>query len=130
LNPGNILFDGKRMWIIDWDAACRNDPFHDLATPCIFALKAPERRARLLRAYLGREETRVESARFQLSYALGLSFYAFVFAGIAPADTAAPKGDAPITPTGAPARFGEVIARDAQHEYTTREYADALALLR
>lgn len=31
LNPNNILFDGKKIWIIDWEAAFQNDRYVDLA---------------------------------------------------------------------------------------------------
>jgi thiamine kinase-like enzyme len=30
--PRNILFDGNRLWLIDWEGAYRNDPLVDLAT--------------------------------------------------------------------------------------------------
>ena len=30
--PRNVLFDGKRLWLIDWENGYRNDPFVDLAT--------------------------------------------------------------------------------------------------
>ena len=30
-HPGNILFDGERLWLIDWESAYRNDPAVDLA---------------------------------------------------------------------------------------------------
>src|SRR4051794_5261785 len=29
--PSNILFDGKRLWVIDWESAYRNDPVVDAA---------------------------------------------------------------------------------------------------
>ncbi len=28
--PRNVLFDGRRLWLIDWEAACRNDPLVDV----------------------------------------------------------------------------------------------------
>lgn len=31
LNPNNVLFDGKKIWIIDWEAAFQNDRYVDLA---------------------------------------------------------------------------------------------------
>ncbi len=38
LNPGNIVWDGARAWLIDWDAAGLNHPFYDLATLSTFLL--------------------------------------------------------------------------------------------
>src|SRR4051794_35672741 len=29
--PSNVLFDGKRLWLIDWESAYRNDPLVDVA---------------------------------------------------------------------------------------------------
>ena len=29
--PRNILFDGQRLWLIDWESAYRNDPLVDVA---------------------------------------------------------------------------------------------------
>ena len=29
--PSNILFDGERLWLIDWESAYRNDPLVDVA---------------------------------------------------------------------------------------------------
>jgi aminoglycoside phosphotransferase (APT) family kinase protein len=30
-NPRNMIFDGARVWLVDWELACRNDPLFDLA---------------------------------------------------------------------------------------------------
>lgn len=30
-NPRNILYDGTRLWLIDWESAYRNDPLVDIA---------------------------------------------------------------------------------------------------
>ncbi|UQA56446.1 phosphotransferase [Polyangium aurulentum] len=32
LNPGNMLWDGKRVWLLDWDVASLQHPYTDLAT--------------------------------------------------------------------------------------------------
>lgn len=34
LNPGNVLWDGARLWLVDWEIAFANDPYADLATLC------------------------------------------------------------------------------------------------
>jgi aminoglycoside phosphotransferase (APT) family kinase protein len=31
INAFNLIFDGARLWLIDWETAFRNDPFADLA---------------------------------------------------------------------------------------------------
>jgi aminoglycoside phosphotransferase (APT) family kinase protein len=53
-NPRNILFDGERLWLIDWEMAFRNDPLVDLAILTTELLEAPELEAVLLEAAFGR----------------------------------------------------------------------------
>jgi Ser/Thr protein kinase RdoA (MazF antagonist) len=36
LNPGNLLWDGARVWLIDWEAAGLGHPYYDLATLALF----------------------------------------------------------------------------------------------
>src|SRR4029078_3304190 len=36
LNPSNVLFDGRRLWLVDWETACLNDPLVDVATAANF----------------------------------------------------------------------------------------------
>ena len=31
INPFNVLYDGARLWLVDWELAFRNDPLADLA---------------------------------------------------------------------------------------------------
>ncbi len=36
VNPSNLVFDGARVLLIDWDTAAPNDPLYDLATTAMF----------------------------------------------------------------------------------------------
>lgn len=36
VNPSNLVFDGARVLLIDWDTAAPNDPLYDLATAALF----------------------------------------------------------------------------------------------
>lgn len=36
LNPGNILWDGARAWLVDWEVAALTHPYYDLATFAMF----------------------------------------------------------------------------------------------
>jgi aminoglycoside phosphotransferase (APT) family kinase protein len=36
LNPANILWDGHRVWLVDWERAGLAHPYLDVATICIF----------------------------------------------------------------------------------------------
>ena len=40
--PSNILFDGERLWLIDWESACRNDPLVDVAIVLDHLARSPE----------------------------------------------------------------------------------------
>ncbi len=75
LNPANILFDGERLWFIDWETAYRNDPLVDVATLTIFIAASPELEAVLLRSWLGREPDRALRARLVLMRLLVRLFY-------------------------------------------------------
>lgn len=35
-NPTNLIYDGERLLLLDWDAAGPNDPFYDLAAVAVF----------------------------------------------------------------------------------------------
>jgi len=75
LNPANILFDGERLWLIDWETAYRNDPLVDVATLTIFIAASPELESVLLRSWLGREPDRTQRARLALMRLLARLFY-------------------------------------------------------
>jgi aminoglycoside phosphotransferase (APT) family kinase protein len=53
LNPSNLVDDGERFLVIDWDAAAVNDPIHDLATLALFLRMTDAEAAALLAAYAG-----------------------------------------------------------------------------
>jgi aminoglycoside phosphotransferase (APT) family kinase protein len=62
-NPRNILFDGERVWLIDWEMAFRNDPLVDLAILTNELPEAPELEDVLLEAAFGRTPGRRLRAR-------------------------------------------------------------------
>jgi hypothetical protein len=51
-NPRNILFDGRRLWLIDWETAYRNDRLVDVAILAENLAATPELEAALLRSWL------------------------------------------------------------------------------
>lgn len=75
LNPGNILFDGNRLWLVDWETAYRNDPLVDVAALSTFFAASPELEVALLRSWLGREPGRLVRARLGLMRQLVRLFY-------------------------------------------------------
>lgn len=53
VNPTNLVYDGQRVLLLDWDSAGPNDPFYDLASISVFLrMDEPTCRALLL-AYEG-----------------------------------------------------------------------------
>jgi len=76
--PRNILFDGKRLWMIDWESAYRNDPLVDAAIMLDSFAPSPELEAMLLRAWLGRAPDEMLRGRLTLVRALTRLYYAGV----------------------------------------------------
>ncbi len=88
-NPRNILFDGNRLWLIDWELAFRNDRLVDLAILTMDLAQAPELEAALLEAALleaalGQAPDRHLRARLQVMRLLTrLSYGCVVLEGFA-----------------------------------------------
>lgn len=92
--PGNILFDGERPRLIDWESAYRNDPLVDVATMLDNLAPAPDLESLLLRTWLGRQPD--EGLRIRLGFVRALTrlYYAGVFlSASATASRTAPDDD-------------------------------------
>ena len=76
--PSNILFDGERLWLIDWESAYRNDPLVDVAIVLDSLVRSPEPQGVLLRAWLGRVPDEAIYARLDLVRAFTRLYYAGV----------------------------------------------------
>jgi aminoglycoside phosphotransferase (APT) family kinase protein len=50
-NPSNLVFDGARLLLLDWDAAGPNDPFYDLAALALFLRMDDATATRLIAAH-------------------------------------------------------------------------------
>jgi len=79
-NPRNILFDGMRLWLVDWETAYRNDPFVDAAILVDNLAPTPALEAALLEAWLGRAPDAAERARLAMMRALTRLYYAGLLA--------------------------------------------------
>jgi thiamine kinase-like enzyme len=92
--PRNLLFDGERLWLIDWENAYRNDPLVDLATALDNFAPSPELEEVLLAASLGRAPDRLLRDRLALVRSLTRLFYAGVlFSASASAPRTKPDSD-------------------------------------
>jgi aminoglycoside phosphotransferase (APT) family kinase protein len=85
LNPGNILFDGQRLWLVDWETAFLNDPLVDAATAANYLATTGEQEDLLLDRCLGRAPQADDRARFTLMRQMTRLFYAGLMLSIAAA---------------------------------------------
>lgn len=75
LNPGNMLFDGRRGWLIDFDHVGLGDPLFDVATAIDSLGLGPKETDAFLVRYFGRPVTGDEAARLELLGCLALLRY-------------------------------------------------------
>ncbi|HYX37507.1 MAG TPA: phosphotransferase [Oligoflexus sp.] len=63
LNPGNMIWDGNKVWLVDWEQANLSHPYLDLATVGMFLSFSDEEALALLavqeKAVIGEEEWRI-----------------------------------------------------------------------
>jgi aminoglycoside phosphotransferase (APT) family kinase protein len=79
LNPGNLVYDGTRLWLVDWDAAFRADRYVDLATLANWFTRDEAGETTLLATYFGRAPEREERVRFDLMRLVNHLFTGVIF---------------------------------------------------
>jgi aminoglycoside phosphotransferase (APT) family kinase protein len=79
MKPENILFDGERVWLVDWEAAFLNDRYMDLAVVANFFVRSETQEEVFLRAYFGEDADQYRRARFYLMRQVVHMAYAAVF---------------------------------------------------
>ena len=85
-NPRNIIFDGERLWLIDWETAYRNDPLVDVSILLDQLATTPDTEAALLQAWFGRAPNSALRARLALMRPLTRLYYAgLILSGFAAA---------------------------------------------
>ena len=77
--PDNILFDGQRVWLVDWEAAFLNDRYADLAVVANLVVANEAEETVYLREYFGEPPDPYQRARFFLARHVAHMFYAMVF---------------------------------------------------
>ncbi len=77
--PDNILFDGDRLWLVDWDAAFQNDRYADLAVVANMIVTNESEERIYLQAYFGEPPDEYQKARFYLMRQLAHMFYIMAF---------------------------------------------------
>jgi thiamine kinase-like enzyme len=85
LNPNNILFDGKQIWVIDWEAAFQNDRYVDLAIMAQPYVSDAQDEAIYLQTYFGAALDEYKKARFFLMQQICRMYYAMIMLRLAAA---------------------------------------------
>ena len=79
LKPDNVLFDGSRVWLVDWEAAFPNDRYTELSVVANFILRSDQDEEDYLKRYFGEDLTEYHRARFflmrQVMHMIYLSFF-------------------------------------------------------
>ena len=78
LKPENIIFDGIRPWLVDWESAFLNDPYLDLAMVANFVVRNEKEEEDFLAGYFNKPIIEYEKARLFLMQQL-LHVYYFTF---------------------------------------------------
>src|ERR1700732_2313422 len=77
--PDNMLFDGNRLWLVDWEAAFQNDRYADLAVVANMIVTNESEERIYLEEYFGEPPDEYQRARFYLIRQLAHMFYAMAF---------------------------------------------------
>ena len=98
-NPRNIIFDGEKLWLIDWETSYRNDSLTDIAILVENHANTAELEEVLLTSWSGRAPDRVMRAKIRVMRQLTRLYYAGLLVAFATnpsgpiADLAAPTPD-------------------------------------
>ncbi len=107
VNPSNIVFDGTRTMLFDWQTPAPNDRYYDLATAALFLRMDDERSRQLLSAYTGGEQTDIP-ARFTFLRRVAAALSGMASLQVA-RDGGHPGSTDPISPQDTPS-LGDVYA--------------------
>jgi len=88
INPGNLLFDGVQLWLLDWEAATQENFYFDLACCCnfFFFQPAPTQNSSsekaFLEAYFKRPLTAQEEEKYARARTFVTIYYGIMFVHI------------------------------------------------
>jgi hypothetical protein len=138
LNPGNIVYDGRRLWLIDWEAAFLADRYVDLATLANWFGLGADGEDLLLQTYLGAAPGPAQRARLTAMRTVNHVFVGAIFLSTAATEQ---PGVRPADPTLAGPSLAQMQAGlrtgavdfsrwEARVDYGKARLAQALAELR
>ncbi len=80
INPGNLLFDGNRLWLIDWATAGQENFYFDLACcTSFFCFRSAEAETAFLQHYFGRPPTAEEADLYAYMRIFCALYYGLIF---------------------------------------------------
>jgi aminoglycoside phosphotransferase (APT) family kinase protein len=146
LKPENVLFDGERVWLVDWEAAFLNDPYVDLAVVANFAVGSEADEHTYLQRYFGEAAGEYRHARFVVMRQVMHVFYAMVFLSLAAAAGEAVDsrldapdfrdfhrrilaGDVDLADAGAKWQYGLTHLKQVQQNVLEPRFHDALRIV-
>jgi aminoglycoside phosphotransferase (APT) family kinase protein len=127
LKPQNMVFDGTRLWLVDWEAGFLNDRYADLAMAANFFVRSDAEEAAYLETYFGEPPGAYRRARFFLvGQAMHLAYAMFLLPLAARAGTAI----APDLETGEErVQYAKVHLNAALGKLRSPRFTESLALL-
>lgn len=144
-NPRNLLFDGARLWLVDWELASRNDPLFDLAIATLDIAGTPELEAALLTSALGSAPDTALRARLRVVRQLARLFYGCIaldavganrpgpeegLDALTPAQFCAAAAQGRLAPGEIGYAFGKMSLAAFIRGCATRDFEEAMALAR
>ncbi|WP_158559278.1 phosphotransferase [Deminuibacter soli] len=150
LNPNNILCDGAKLWVVDWDAASVNNRYIDLAIVANTFVQNEAQETFFLHAYFGNSPDACQRARFFVTRQTAYLVYALMMFQLAGRANAAIAVEQPYAAsnnmemvrgmlyTGALSLataegqmlYGQALFNQALHNMRSPAFAAALAGLR
>jgi thiamine kinase-like enzyme len=76
LHSNNVLYDGKRIYLIDWELGCNSDPYSDLGFASMFFVFDAEKEDIFLENYFGKKPTPEQKAYYFLMKQVCICCYA------------------------------------------------------
>jgi hypothetical protein len=114
--PDNMLFDGNRLWLVDWEAAFQNDRYADLAVVANMIVTNEDEERIFLQEYFGRPPDEYELARFFLMRQVAHMFYTMGFLLLG-------SSDQPVNPSERAPDIGDFQRRYWAGEVSLKEKA-------
>jgi len=82
MSISNVLFDGERLWLVDWELSFRNDALSDVAHLSHYVAPTAELERELLRRWHGDDPDELVIARFTLMQQLTRLFIGCLVLGV------------------------------------------------